>query len=54
MSNDGDAKETTNLPVPVAVKNRVLVQAKGDMRTYKAELLALVIEALDRREKINV
>lgn len=55
MSSDKAAAKTdekrTNLSVPAALKERVERQCGKDRRPYKAELLVLVEEALDAREK---
>lgn len=41
----------TRLSVPDDIKDRIDVEAKADRRTYKGEILALVEEALDARDK---
>lgn len=48
MAKDG---ATTNLFVPEHVRLRIVAQADVDKRNYKPELLVLVEEALDRRER---
>jgi len=41
----------TNLPVPVPLRDRVIASAIADRRTYKAQMIELVEEALDARER---
>jgi len=41
----------TNLEVPVSTKERVDREAHADRRSYKAELIVLVEEALVARER---
>lgn len=41
----------TNLAVPVELYERVMVQAEADRRQYKPEIIVLLEEALEQREK---
>lgn len=41
----------TNLPVPVPLRDKVIASAAQDHRTYKGQIIALVEEALDARER---
>lgn len=55
MDNEMEiAERRTNLAVPLRLVARVEVQAKADRRPFKAELLTLLEEALDRRERGKV
>lgn len=51
MADDKPADQTTNLTVPGALRARVMDECEGDRRTYKAELLVLLEEALDARDR---
>jgi hypothetical protein len=43
--------KTTNLFVPEPLRSRIVAQAEADKRLYKPELLVLLEEAVDKREK---
>lgn len=46
-----DKKEmTTNLPLPLPLRKRILRQAVQDGRTLKPQIRVLLHEALERRE----
>lgn len=49
-----DDERRTNLAVPMPLAERIEAQATGDRRPYKQELLVLLEEAVERREKRSV
>lgn len=51
MADIDDTERRTNLAVPIWLVDRIEVQAKADRRPYKQELLTLLEEAVDKREK---
>lgn len=42
---------TTNLPVPIDLRDRVVASAERNHRTYKLQLIALIEKALDQEER---
>lgn len=42
---------TTNLTVPVELRDRILKQGEADRRPYKQEILVLLDEAVAARER---
>lgn len=41
----------TNLAMPLELRDRVMVHARADLRSFKAEILALLDEAMKARER---
>lgn len=51
MQDDKEREVRTNLSMPEAMRERIIPQAKIDRRSFKAEILVLLDEALTARER---
>lgn len=54
MNLDEDDEVRTNLAMRIGLRRRIEVQARIDKRQRKAEIITLLEEALDRREKRGI